>query len=58
MTGLNYNRWTVCKDAVVKGKELGMPVYRFLEEPLVRRFGRAWYDELCALAEEIGQLLR
>lgn len=58
MTGLNYNRWTVCKDAVVKGKELGMPVYRFLEEPLARRFGRAWYDELCALAEEIGQLLR
>lgn len=50
---LNYNRWDVCRDAVAKGKEIGLPVYKFLEQPLVRRFGRAWYDELCAVADEI-----
>ena len=49
---LNYNRWDVCHDAVKKGRELGLPVYRFLEGPLVRRFGQEWYDELCAVAEE------
>ena len=27
---LNYNRWDVCKDAVKKGRELGLPVYKFL----------------------------
>lgn len=49
---LNYNRWDVCADAVKKGKELGLRVYRFLEGPLVRRFGQEWYDELCAVADE------
>jgi len=54
LTGLNYHRWDVCKDAVKKGNELDMPVYRFLEEPLVRRFGQEWYDELCNLAKELN----
>ena len=48
--GLNYNKWSVCKDAVEKGKALDLPVYRFLKEPLIRRFGQAWYDELCEVA--------
>ncbi|MBQ8047390.1 MAG: DUF3109 family protein [Prevotella sp.] len=51
--GLNYNRWDICRDAVEKGKRLDMPVYKFLREPLVRRFGQAWYDELEALAGEL-----
>lgn len=53
MTALTYNRWDVCKDAVKKGKEQNMPVYKFLREPLVRRFGQEWYDALCEAAEEI-----
>ena len=51
--GLNYNRWEICRDAVKKGQELNLPVYRFLEESLVRRFGREWYNELCEVAEEL-----
>ena len=51
--GLNYNRWSVCKAAVRKGEELRLPVYKFLEEPLRRRFGDAWYDELCQLATQL-----
>ena len=51
--GLNYNRWAVCKDAVEKGKALRLPVYQFLKEPLIRRFGQAWYDELCEVANQL-----
>lgn len=51
--GLNYHRWDICRDAVVKGRQLDVPVYKFLREPLVRRFGQEWYDELCALANEL-----
>ena len=47
---LNYHRWDVCHDAVEKGKALGLPVYQFLREPLIRRFGEAWYAELCEVA--------
>ena len=52
-TALNYNRWDVCRDAVKKGKETDLPVYKFLREPLVRRFGQEWYDELCTVADEL-----
>ncbi len=41
LVGLNYHRWSVCRDGVEKGKTLGLPVYRFLKEPLIRRFGHA-----------------
>ena len=50
LIGLNYNRWNVCRDAVEKGKKEDIPVYRFLKEPLIRRFGEEWYEELCEVA--------
>ncbi|MDO4158823.1 MAG: DUF3109 family protein [Prevotellaceae bacterium] len=50
---LNYHRWDVCKDAVKKGKELDLPVYKFLKAPLVRRFGEEWYNELELIANEL-----
>lgn len=50
LIGLNYHRWAVCRDAVEKGKALNLPVYQFLREPLIRRFGEAWYAELCEVA--------
>ena len=50
---LNYNRWKICADAVKKGQSLDMPVYQFLKEPLTRRFGAEWYDELCSVADEL-----
>mgnify|MGYP000046638114 FL=1 len=53
LTGINYNRWDVCHDAVVLGKKLGIHVYEFLKEPLIRRFGKEWYDELLKVAEEL-----
>ena len=54
--GINYNRWDVCKDAVIKGRELDLPVYKFLEGPLKRRFGADWYKELCEVAEQVKKM--
>lgn len=51
--GLNYHRWSICKDALSKGRELDLPLYKFLKEPLVRRFGSEWYDELLALVTQL-----
>lgn len=51
--GLNYHRWNVCRAAVEKGRKLDMPVYKFLKEPLTRRFGAEWYAELEAVAKEL-----
>jgi len=46
LTAVNYDRWDICSDACTLGKELKMPVYQFLKEPLIRRFGADWYKEL------------
>ena len=52
MPALEYHRWDVCHCARVLGKKLHLPIYQFLKEPLIRRFGQEWYDELCLTAEE------
>ncbi len=52
-TAVNYHKWSVCHAAWDLGKKTGIPVYRFLKEPLVRRFGTEWYEQLEIAAEEI-----
>ncbi len=42
---LNYDRWSICAPACDLGKELKVPVYKFLKEPLIRKFGEEWYAE-------------
>lgn len=56
ITALNYHRWDVCRDAVERGKREGIKVYQFLREPLIRRFGAEWYEQLCVAADEMCNL--
>lgn len=49
---VNYHRWRICKCAEVLGRAKGVRAYQFLEGPLRRRFGDAWYDELSLTATE------
>lgn len=51
-TAVNYHRWSICKAAVLLGKKEGLKVYEFLKDPLIRRFGEDWYNELVLVAEE------
>ena len=53
--GLNYHRWVICQCGREKGRQLHLPLYRFLKEPLTRRFGEQWYAELCAVAETLKE---
>lgn len=55
-TAITYHRWEVCRDAVEKGRREDIKVYQFLREPLVRRFGKEWYEQLVIAAGEIQQL--
>jgi len=51
-TGLEYHRWDICHCARQLGKKKHIPLYQFLKEPLIRRFGQEWYDELELTATE------
>lgn len=52
MTAVNYHRWKICRCAEVLGRKEGIRVYEFLKEPLIRRFGEKWYEELDLIARE------
>jgi len=45
-SAVNYNKWEICDDACTLGKELQVPVYKFVKQALVRKFGEDWYEEL------------
>jgi len=49
-SAVNYQEWSICSGARLYGQQLGLPVYQFLKEPLIRKFGQEWYDELCQAA--------
>lgn len=55
---VNYQEWDVCKPACSCGEKLDVPVYKFLKEPLVRKYGKAWYKQLELVAEEKKSLLK
>jgi hypothetical protein len=50
---LNYHRWKVCRDAVKKGQELNLPIWKFLKDPLSKRFGASWYAELETMVAQL-----
>lgn len=51
-SAVNYHKWQVCDDACSLGKELQVPVYKFVKQALIRKFGEDWYIELEKLASE------
>ncbi|MDG1397737.1 MAG: DUF3109 family protein [Polaribacter sp.] len=51
-SAVNYHKWEICDDACSLGKELQVPVYKFVKQALIRKFGQNWYDELEKVAEK------
>jgi hypothetical protein len=47
---VNYEEIKICKPACECGSKLEVPVYVFLKEPLIRKYGEAWYKELLEAA--------
>lgn len=45
-SAVNYDRWHICDDACTLGKELQVPIYKFVKAALIRKFGEDWYLEL------------
>ena len=51
---VNYEpREDNCKAACALGKKLKVPVYQFLKEPLIRKFGQEFYEALDATANHL-----
>ena len=52
MTAVNLHRWKICNCAEKNGKKLNVRAYQFLKQPLIRKFGEEWYEELEKVAKE------
>lgn len=52
-SAVNYHKWPICEAACVLGKELKIPVYKFVKDALIRRFGKNWYMELEKVANKL-----
>ena len=48
---VNYHKWSICSAACSYGKSLRVPLYKFLKDPLVRKYGEKWYSELVETLE-------
>ena len=50
---VNYDRWDICKPAIVLGDELKMPVHRFVKDALGRKYGEEWFNLLETAASNL-----
>jgi hypothetical protein len=48
---VNYHKWEICSPACAFGKELKVPLYKFLKDPLIRKYGQDWYEALVKAIE-------
>ena len=48
---VNYEKIAVCKSACKHGQKLEIPIYLFLKEALIRKYGEDWYKELLEAAK-------
>ena len=50
---VNYHRWHLCECARDYGKLLNLPVYKFVEEALTRKYGQEFTDKLYIIDGEV-----
>lgn len=43
---INYHEWHICQKALIKGKREKIPLYKFLKDAFIRKYGNKWYKEL------------
>lgn len=52
---VNYQEIDICKPGRECGKAQQLPLYVFLKEPLIRKYGEEWYEQLRFAAENYAK---
>jgi hypothetical protein len=50
---VNYQQIPICQPGRSCGKGNNLPLYKFLKDPLIRKYGEQWYQELEIAAEYV-----
>lgn len=48
---VNYHKWQICSPACELGAQLKVPVYKFVKDAFIRKYGPGWYAELEEVAK-------
>jgi hypothetical protein len=50
---VNYSHWNICSDACKLGAALNVKTFRFLKEPIIRKWGEEFYQEMERVDQEL-----
>ena len=50
---INYQKWYLCDCARKLGLEKNIPVFRFLKEAIIRKYGEAFFNEMEVVEKEL-----
>jgi hypothetical protein len=50
---VNFHSWEICAPACKHGEQLNVPLYVFLKVPLIRKYGKSWYEKLEEIAANL-----
>ncbi|KFD39018.1 DUF3109 family protein [Schleiferia thermophila] len=50
---VNYHKWHICNPACELGRELSVPVYQFVREALIRKYGHEWFEKLKEASQQL-----
>lgn len=50
---VNYDKWDICKPALQPTSHQGKPLYIFLKDALVRKYGEDWFTQLDYAAKNL-----
>lgn len=53
---VNYETWSICNAACQLGRQLKVPLYKFLKAPLTRKYGEEWYAQLAEVLSAMEKL--
>jgi hypothetical protein len=50
---VNYDIWDICNPARTHGEKSGIPVYLFVKDALIRKYGEEWFEQLDYAAKNL-----
>ena len=53
---VNYQQLKICKPGRECGKSQQLPLYKYLKEPLTKKYGEEWYKELEIAADHLASM--
>ena len=57
-TAVNYHKRDICSDACSLGDQLKKPVFEFVKDALIKKFGKQWFLELEKIAKKTKKNLK